>query len=93
MKCESKSNTDINRRDLNYLKITHTIPEQHTAKARNLGITETSDIGHCTQTVKCPNIRIQNILDGRNNITCNTNCKNRTALTLNTLETWFYLGV
>jgi hypothetical protein len=48
VECESKRDTDNNRRNLNYLKIAQTIPEQHTAKARNGGITETSHIGHCT---------------------------------------------
>ena len=34
----------------------------------------------------------QNILHGRSNITCSTNCKYRTAATLCTLETLFVAG-
>jgi len=81
-----------NRRDLKYLKITQTIPEQRIAKARIRGITETSHIRHCSQTAGSANVRIQNIFHGRNNITCNTNCKYRTVATLNTLQTRFISG-
>jgi hypothetical protein len=52
-----------------------------------------SHIGHCTQTVGSANVKVQNIFHGRNNITCSTNCKYRTAATLYTLETWFVSGV
>jgi hypothetical protein len=92
VECESKTDTDNNRRDLNCLKITQTITEQHRAEARNRGITETSHIVHCTQTVGSAYVKVQNIFHGRNNITYNTNCKYRTAATLNTLETWFVSG-
>ena len=35
VECESKSNTGNNRGDWNHIKITQTVPEQHTGKARN----------------------------------------------------------
>jgi hypothetical protein len=35
VECESKSDTGDNRCDRNHFKITPTIPEQHTRKARN----------------------------------------------------------
>jgi len=38
------------------------------------------------------NVKVQNTFHGRNNITCSTNCKYRTAATLYTLETWFVSG-
>jgi hypothetical protein len=38
------------------------------------------------------NIKVQNIIHGRNNITCSTNCKYRTAAKLCTLETWLVSG-
>jgi len=38
-------------------------------------------------------IIIQNIFHGRNNTTCSTNCKYRTAAALYTLETWFVSGI
>jgi transposase len=38
-------------------------------------------------------IIIINTFQGRNNITCSTNCKYRTAATLYTLEMWFVSGV
>jgi hypothetical protein len=34
--------------DWNHFKITQTIPEQHTGKARNQGNTKISHIVHCT---------------------------------------------
>ena len=57
---------------------TQTVPEQHTGKARYRGITETSHIVHCTQTVGSADVKVQNIFHGRNSIRCNTNCKYRT---------------
>jgi len=78
---------------LNYLKTTQTIPEQHKEEARNPGFTETSHNGHCTQTAESANVKVQNTFHVRNNITCNTNCKYRTVVTLNTLETRFVSGI
>ena len=62
--------------------MTQTVPEQHTGKARNKGTTENSHIGHCTHTTESANVKVQNMFHGRNNITCSTNCKYRTAATL-----------
>jgi hypothetical protein len=39
------------------------------------------------------NVKVQNIFHGRNNITCSTNCKYRTAIQLHTIETWFVSGI
>jgi predicted amino acid dehydrogenase len=44
-----------------------------------------SHIGHCTHTKENINLKVQNIFHVRNNITCSTNCKYRTAATLCTL--------
>jgi hypothetical protein len=52
-----------------------------------------SHIGHCTHTMESANVKVQNIFEGRNNITCSTNCKYRTATTLYTQETWFFFQV
>jgi hypothetical protein len=41
---------------------------------------------------KSANVKVLNIFQGRNNITCSTNCKYRTAATLYTVETWFVSG-
>jgi len=71
-----------NREDWNHFKITQTIPEHHTGKARDLGTTKNNSIGHWTQTAGSANVKVQNIFHGRNNITCSTNCKYRTAATL-----------
>jgi len=35
VECESNSDTSNNRDEWNYFKITQTVPEQHTRKARN----------------------------------------------------------
>ena len=37
---------------------------------------------HCTLATESANVKVQNIFHGRNNITCSTNCKYRTAATL-----------
>jgi hypothetical protein len=42
-----------------------------------------------THTAESANVKVHNILHGRNNITCGTNCKYRTATILHTLESWF----
>jgi hypothetical protein len=54
---------------------------------------ENSHIGQCTHTTESDNVKVQNILHGRRNITCSINCKYRTAATLYTLEIWFVSGV
>jgi len=54
---------------------------------------KSSHIGHCTQTAGSANVEVQNIYHGRNNITCSTDCKYRTAATLYKLETWFVSGI
>jgi hypothetical protein len=48
----------------NHFKITQTIPEQHTGKAQNWGNTKNSHIGHCTHTMECTNLKVQNIFHG-----------------------------
>jgi hypothetical protein len=44
-------------------------------------------------TMESAKVKVQNIFDGRNNITCSTNCKYRTAGTLCTLETWIVSSI
>ena len=63
------------------------IPEQLTGKARHQETTRNSHIGHCTHSLGSENVKVQNIFHGRNNITCSTDCKYRTAATLCTLNT------
>jgi hypothetical protein len=46
-----------------------------------------------THTAGSADVKVQNIYRGRNNITCSTNCKHRTAATLYTLETWLVSGI
>jgi len=55
---ENKSDTGNNRGDWKHLKLIQTIPEQHSGKRRNQGITETSLIGHCTQTAESANVKV-----------------------------------
>ena len=45
-----------------------------------------SCLRHCTPTSESANVKVQNIFHGRNNITCSTDCKYRTAATLFTIE-------
>jgi len=52
-----------------------------------------SHIGHHTHTAESANVKVQNIFHGRNNTTCSTNCKYRTAATLYTVGKWFPSGI
>jgi len=52
-----------------------------------------SHIGHCTHTTESVKVNVQNIFHGRNNIISSTDCKYRTAATLDTLEKWFVSGI
>ena len=52
-----------------------------------------SRFGHGTHTAESANVKVQNMIHWRNNITCSTDCKYRTAATLYTLETWFVSGM
>ena len=52
-----------------------------------------SHIVHCKQTAGCANVKIENIFQGRNNITCGRDCKYRTAATGCTVEMWFVSGM
>jgi hypothetical protein len=45
------------------------------------------------QTSESTNLKELNIFHVRNNMTCSTNCRYRTAATLYTLETWFVSGI
>jgi len=91
VECESKIDTRINRGDWNQFKITQTIPEQHTGKygIKELQKKKKESFGHCTHNRESANVKVQNIFHGLNNVTCSTDCKCRTAVTLYTLETWF----
>ena len=66
------------------------IPGEHKIKKLQK---KNSHIGHCTQTAESVNVKVQNIFNGRNNITCSADCKYRTAASLYTVETWFVAGV
>ena len=50
-------------------------------------------IVHCTQTARSDDVKVQITFHGRNNITCSTDCKYRTAATLYTLTTRFVSGI
>jgi hypothetical protein len=44
-------------------------------KSQYQTFTQTSHIVHCTQTADSANVKVQNILHGRNEITCSAECK------------------
>jgi hypothetical protein len=54
------------------------IPGKHEIKE----LAKNRHIGHCTQTAESADVKVQNTFHGRNNITCSTDCKYRTAVTL-----------
>ena len=91
MEYKSKSDTGNNRDDWNYFKITQTLSSHHTRKHKIKELQKTVTFG--THTTESVNVKVQNIFHGRNNITCSTNCKYRTAATLYVLETWFVSGI
>ena len=43
--------------NVKHLKITQTVPQQHTGKARNKGTKENSHIGHCLRTLGSTNVK------------------------------------
>ena len=65
------------------------IPGRHEIK----GLQINNHIEHCTHTAGSADVKVQNIFRGRNNITCSTDCKYRTAATLYTVESWFVSGM
>ena len=87
MEWKNESDNSNNGDIWSHVKIGLKIPEQNTGKARNLGTTENSHIGHCTYNVESANVKVQNIFNMASNITCSRNCKYRTAATLYTLVT------
>jgi len=64
------------------------IPGKHVIKE----LPKNSHIVHCTHTAGSANVKVQNIFHGRNDITCSTDGKYRTAATVYTIETWFVSG-
>ena len=44
-----------------------------------------SHIEHCTHNSESADVKVQNIFQGRNNVTCSIDCKYRTAATLYTM--------
>jgi hypothetical protein len=84
VECESKSDTSNIMGDWKHLKTIQTLPEEHIRQARNQGTIKSSHIGHCTHTAESANVQVHNIFQGRNNITCSTDCKYRTAATVYT---------
>ena len=93
VECEIKSDASNNRGNWNHLKIIQTVPQQHTGKARIKELQKNSNSGHYTHTSESANVKVQNIFNTRNNITCSTHCKYRTAAKLYTLERWFVSGI
>jgi len=81
----------------NHFKVTETnlsnIPGKHEIKELQKKKKKNIHIGRCTHTAGSADRKVQNIIHGRNNITCSTDCKQRTATTLFTLETWFVSGI
>ena len=53
-------------------------PGQHEIKELQK---KNNHFGNCTHTVESANVKVQNIFNGRNNITSRTNCKHRISAT------------
>ena len=64
---EEEEDSGNNRGYWNHLKITHTVPEHEIKNYKK----KNSHIGwHCTHTSRSTNVKVQNIFNTRNNITC-----------------------
>jgi len=50
---------------MNHLKVTQTIPEQHTGEVRHQGSTENSHIGHCRHTAGSVDVAVLNVYRGK----------------------------
>jgi len=75
--------------------VTGTISEsfrQYTRKARNLGNTKKSNIGHCTRTIEVLILKYKTLFTGEITLhVAQTIC--RTAATLYALEAWLVSGI
>jgi len=61
VKRKNKSGNSNKRGNWNHLKITQTIPEQHTGKALYQECPENSHTGHCEHTSESTNVTVQNV--------------------------------
>jgi len=82
----SKRDNTENGSFWNHLKIIQKLPEQHIYQES----TESRNFGHCADTLVSTNVKVQNIINLRDNIAY---CKYRATATLQTLETWFVSGI
>jgi hypothetical protein len=71
---ESKSDAGNNRGNWNHLKIIQTIHEQQNRKARDLGTTENSHIGHWTLTAGSADVKVQDTFNVKNECTFTCAC-------------------
>jgi len=62
---KNKGETSNSRDDWKHLKIIQKISQQHPEKALNQVTTEHSHTGHCTPTVECIDVKVQNIQHGK----------------------------
>jgi hypothetical protein len=65
VECKNKNDTSNYRDNWSHFKIIQKIPEQHTGKVPNQGITEDSHIGHCTHTSASTNVKVRKIERGK----------------------------
>jgi hypothetical protein len=92
VECDSKSDTDNNMGQWNNFGISQRYLSNVKGRNEIKELQKYSHIGHCTQTAGSANVKVQNVIHGRNNIARGTDCKYRTAATLCTVETWFVSG-
>ena len=76
-------------RQYRWIFVGASVPSKHEIKELPPPPKKNIHIGHCTQTAESANVKVQNIFNVRNNITCSRDCKYRTAATLRTIEIWF----
>jgi hypothetical protein len=75
-----RSDTGNNSGDWNHLEIRQTVPEQNTGERAKLRSCRKQPYW-ALHTAGSADVKIQNIFNMGNNITCSTDCKYRTATT------------
>jgi hypothetical protein len=84
---------ESDRDNWNHFKVIQKIPEQHIGKAQNQGTAKNGHTWHCTHPSGSTNVKLQNIFNVQNSIICSTNCNDRMAGIVHTLEAWFVSAI
>jgi hypothetical protein len=85
VECESKRDTGNDSGDWNHSESLRQYLSNILGKHEIKELQKNSHIEHCVHTAESANVKVQNIIHKRNNITCSTECKYITGATQYTL--------